>query len=91
MSEIKYGLISSTDARCIEKTIDLICGDFPTQEIHITEVGVNEWRTAKGVIEYVKSKGRYPIYTGIDNFHDAEFLPPDWPGCKFIKGNSSEV
>lgn len=88
---ITYGLISQVDARCLEKTIDLLCEEFPTQEINITEVGVNEWRTAKGVIQYVKSKGKFPIYTGIDNFSDAVFEIPVLPDIKFIEGNSSEV
>lgn len=92
---IEYGLITRIDANVLEKTIDLVCQDFVTQELHITEIGSNEWRTARGVIEYVKSKGRFPVYTGIDNFKDANFdsyLPKiDGSEIRFIGGNSSEV
>lgn len=101
---IKYGLISETDARTLEKTIDLIFNN--DDEISITEIGLYNCQTAQGLYEYVNSKsfwkdfqeGRKKMgggrifkcnYTGIDNNKDKWIEAPDW--MKFISGNSNEV
>lgn len=89
MSEIKYGLISQTDARTIEKTIDLIRGDNVPHLLNITEVGVYAGETMNGMREYVKSKEWEAYFTGIDNNRDGEKLRFEYD--KLIVGNSNEV
>lgn len=103
---IQYGLISQTDARCIEKTLDLVCSQFPDEIISTLEVGVFDGGTSRGIYEYVTSKTydemvdppEPPIYTinrkcyhtAIDNEKDKLVKPP-FPECNFIRGNSNEV
>lgn len=102
---IKYGLISETDARTLEKTIDLVCrSEFIGQDINVCEVGVYDGQTSRGIYEYVRSRGygasstnslmnfrNYNCnYTGIDNEKDKPILKP-FPECKLIIGNSTEV
>src|ERR1700733_9306773 len=86
---IKYGLISETDARALEKTIDLICNEFGKAEINVTEIGLYNCATANGICDYLSLKGVHWKYTGIDNEKDKEINPPLW--IKYIKGNSTEV
>ena len=89
MSNIKYGLISQTDARTLEATIDLIC-DRQMVQINITEIGLFNCGTAMGLVEYATSKGLVVKYTGIDNEKDKPVENiPQW--MNFIKGNSNEV
>lgn len=57
MSNIKYGLISETDAKTLEKVIDIICTQNPGQEINTCEVGLYSGLTSKAIYEYVTSKG----------------------------------
>lgn len=100
MSDIKYGLISETDARVLEKTIDLLCDEFEV-ELNITEIGLYNGRTSAGIYEYVTEKNFWDDgydcfnyrcnYTGIDNNKDGEkliFFPKE---AKLIIGNSNEV
>ena len=86
---IKYGLISDTDARTLEKTIDLICEDLEGINVCVTEVGCYGGDTGKGVLEYILSKNKTPLMIGIDNNKDAE--PLRYPYDKFICGKSNEV
>lgn len=86
---IKYGLISETDSRTLEKTIDLICNEFPDDRINILEIGLYNCETSKGISDYLFSKNRKFYYTGIDNEKDKEIHP--YHLVKYIKGNSSEV
>lgn len=88
MSEIKYGLISQTDARTLEKTIDLICNDYDG-ELNVTEIGLYNCATSIALKHYINSKGRKVKYTGIDNQKDKPIFPPDW--MNLIIGNSNEV
>ena len=87
---IKYGLISQTDARTLEATIDLIC-DRQMVQINITEIGLFNCGTAMGLVEYAASKKGLAVkYTGIDNEKDKPVENiPRW--MNFIKGNSNEV
>lgn len=99
---IKYGLISETDARTLEKTIDLIFEGFPelregndlasfgneTKAIKITEVGLFDCGTAKGICSYISTKASW-LYIGIDNERHKQIDAPNW--INFIKGNSNEV
>lgn len=87
---IKYGLISETDARCLEKTIDLILADDShNYPINVTEIGVYGGDTGRGICEYIKSKGRNYWITGIDSFKDNEVVR--FPYNEMIYGNSNEV
>jgi hypothetical protein len=102
---IKYGLISETDARTLEKTIDLICDEFDEKTLNVTEIGIFDGQTARGIYEYIISK-EYPFYdielqrsinkdyecnyTAIDNEKDKPIQLP-FPECKLIIGNSNEV
>lgn len=86
---IKYGLISETDARCLENTIEIMCKDFAGDIINITEVGVYGGDTGRGICEYIKSKGRNYLITGIDSFKDKETVR--FPYNEMIYGNSNEV
>jgi len=91
MSEIKYGLISRVDANVLEKTIDLICEQFPKELISTTEVGLFNCQTSHGLLTYtIFKKGRDLKVTGIDNERDKPIEDiPKW--MNFIKGNSGEV
>lgn len=91
---IKYGLISETDARCLEKTIGLICDGFKYGAtdalILVTEIGVYSGATSGGLCKYLmNNKNRIPFITGIDNSKDGQEIEvfPD----KLIIGNSNEV
>ena len=86
---IKYGLISETDARTLEKTIDLICDEFKDESIEFTEVGVYSGLTGNSITKYFTSKQVASWWIGVDNLNDGqEFIyTPD----RFIIGNSNEV
>jgi len=87
---IKYGLISGTDARTLEKTIDLLLADDShNYPINITEIGCYGGDTGRGICEYIKSKGRNYWITGIDSFKDKETVR--FPYNEMIYGNSNEV
>lgn len=87
---IKYGLISEVDARCLEKTIDLICDEFKENDLSFTEIGLYNCETAIGIAAYgAHKKYRTIHYTGIDNEKDKPIDAPLW--LRYIKGNSNEV
>jgi len=87
---IKYGLISETDGRALEKTIDLLLiDDSHNYPFNITEIGCYGGDTGRGICEYVKSKGRNYWITGIDSFKDKETVR--FPYNEMIYGNSNEV
>ncbi len=70
---IKYGLISETDARTLEKTIDFIVADDSNNyPINVCEIGVYGGDTGRGICEYIKSKGRNYWITGVDSFKDKD-------------------
>lgn len=87
---IKYGLISETDAKVLEKTIDLLLADDShNYQINVTEIGVYGGDTGSGICEYIKSKGRNYWIIGIDSFKDSEVVR--FPYNEMIYGNSNEV
>ncbi len=86
---IKYGLISETDARTIEKTIDLILNGRDKDLIYVTEIGIYGGETGDGIARYCASKGVFCHLTGIDNLSDKE--PIRFFYDKKIIGNSNEV
>lgn len=87
---IKYGLISETDGRTLEKTMDLICKEFVGEVINITEIGIYSGETTKGICEYLESKGRGCFTIGIDNDRDGQEVLFSYYS-RLIKGNSNEV
>lgn len=90
MSEIKYGLISNIDQECIEATLNYLMSDFPLVDLRITEIGIYDGQTARGISDYVISKNRGVCYHAIDNEKDKPILRP-FEGCNMIIGNSNEV
>ena len=90
MSEIKYGLISGVDKDCIEAVLNYLMNDFPKEDLHITELGIFDGQSARGISDYVISKNRGVCYHAIDNEKDKPVLRP-FVGCNMIIGNSNEV
>lgn len=86
---IKYGLISETDARTLEKTIDLICNDFLEEEVKVCEVGVYAGDTGFGITEYLIKSGKDCFLIGVENNRDGEKIRTVYD--KMIYGNSNEV
>lgn len=96
MSEIKYGMVSKVDSLCLEKTIDLICKEFPDDNvINMIEIGLFDCGTSSGLMDYVSSKGRLPMLTGFDNEKDKSIILPkittSGQRMIFVKGNSNET
>ena len=87
---IKYGLISKIDGETIESTLDLVCNKFVGEPIHVTEVGIFDGQTARGIRDYLLQRGRIICYTAIDSERDKPVLRP-FEACNMIIGNSSEV
>lgn len=88
---IQYGLISKVDSVTIEKTIDLILKEFPSDEfICTTEVGIFDGNTSRGIHEYIELKNRGNWHIAIDNNKDKQVTIP-FLQCNFIIGNSNEV
>lgn len=86
---IKYGLISETDARTLEKTIDLICSEFNDELLDVLEVGIYAGETGDGLRRYIESKGRQAFKTGVDNDKDEE--PIRFHYHQLIIGDADEV
>lgn len=92
MSEIKYGLISKTDAATLERTLDLITADMCHDDesvMKITEVGIYSGETGNGLKEYVESSELTVYLTGVDNLKDKEYIRFEYD--RLIFGNSNEV
>lgn len=67
-----YGLLTDVDVSVLERTLDAIMADFVNQTISVLEIGVYGGATGKGIKEYIQSKGRKCMLTGIDNNADGE-------------------
>lgn len=89
MSNIKYGLISETDAKTIEATVSLILKEFWEEKLYITEIGLYNCETSVGIKRIIERNGSEVFYTGIDNQKEKEIIAPDW--MNLIIGNSNEV
>lgn len=88
---IKYGLISETDAHCLEKTLELIMSAVKMREpIYTTQVGVFDGQTDRGIHEYITRCGLTNYHTAIDSQKDKPILKP-FPECNLIIGDSNEV
>ncbi|MBP9720575.1 MAG: class I SAM-dependent methyltransferase [Bacteroides sp.] len=89
---IKYGLISETDGRTLEKTMDLICNNFNSEIIKVAEIGVYAGETGNGIFKYLWDyKNRNVEITGIDNNRDGEEFRYFGNYENIITGNSNEV
>lgn len=93
---IQYGLISRTDANTLERTIDLICQEFPLDyHLKITEIGLFNCETSNGIMDYVVSKGKCIDFIGIDNEKDkpitTKYISETYKEFSVIIGNSTEV
>ena len=89
MSEIKYGLISKLDSEILMKTVDLICDEFSDDTINFTEIGIYAGATGNALSQYIKSKNRKCLWTGIDSKKDGEVIR--FHPTVFIPGDSSRV
>lgn len=90
---VKYGLISETDARTIEKTLDLLISELVGEKrgpIHTCEIGIFNGDTSRGINQYISQNGRLNIHTAIDNNIYGNATRP-FPECIFVVGNSTEV
>jgi hypothetical protein len=85
-----YGLLTAKDIETIEKTLDLVCEQFPEGVINTTELGVRNGSTSRGIHNYISAKSRLNFHIGIDNNHDMPVTQP-FSGCHVIIGNSIEV
>jgi hypothetical protein len=85
-----YGLISQTDANVIEKILDIILEQFKGEDICVTELGVFDGQTARGIRDYLISKKSTFCYVAVDNEKDKLIKRP-FDSCNFIRGNSDEV
>lgn len=85
-----YGWMTKKDSETIEKTLELVCRQFPDGIINTTELGVREGKTSRGIHDYLTGKGRINFHTGVDNQHDIPVQIP-FEGCNLIIGNSIEV
>lgn len=86
-----YGLLTAKDIETIEKTLDLVCEQFPEGIINTTEIGVRDGSTSRGIHDYLKERhNKYNFHCGIDNNHDMPVVKP-FEGCHIIIGNSTEV
>lgn len=87
---ISHGWMTDKDAETIQKTLDLVCQQFPEGVINTTELGVREGKTSRGIHDYLTGKKRINFHTGVDNQHDIP-VPLPFEGCNLIIGNSIEV
>jgi len=85
-----YGLMPNSAYKPIDKTLGLLCNEFPNGVLNTLEIGVHQGNTSRGIRDYLKSKGRYNFHTGIDNQRDFKMDSP-FKECNFIIGNSMEV
>jgi len=87
---MSYGLLTAKDVETIEKTLDLVCQQFPEGIINTTELGVRDGSTSRGIHAYLSSRGKVNFHNAIDNNHDMSVRIP-FDGCNLIIGNSIEV
>ena len=86
-----YGLLTDVDVSVLERTIDQILTDFVNQPIKVLEIGVYGGATGKGIKEYIESKGRKCVLTGIDNNADGEPMRFGSFYDKVIEANSVDA
>lgn len=82
------GLISEMDANVLNKTINLVVKEFDDEEICITEIGLYNCDTSRGIVDCLPDD-RLHKYIGIDNEKDKKVNFPPWMDA--IIGDSTEV
>tara|TARA_R110000868_G_scaffold243012_1_gene498715 strand:+ start:1271 stop:1879 length:609 start_codon:yes stop_codon:yes gene_type:complete len=88
---IKYGLISETDGKTIEATLDLLTDKIPpNQTINTCCIGIYNGDTDRGIVQYLNQKGYTVCHTAIDNEKDKPVQKPV-ENCILIIGDSTEV
>lgn len=87
---MSYGLLPPKDVKNIERTLDLVCEQFPEGVINTCEIGVHKGHTSRGIHKYLTDKWRINFHTGIDNQHDLPIEVP-FPGCNLILEDSREA
>lgn len=87
---MRRGLISETDAKTIEKTLQLVLKEFPYHVIKTCEVGILDGSTSLGIHEFFEEHKREHVHTAIDNAQYCEIKSP-FDGCNFILGDSKYV
>lgn len=85
-----YGIMPERDYRTFDKTLDLLCDQFPNVQLYTLEIGVHRGMTSRGINLYLAQKHRTHIHTGIDNQRDLPINRP-FSECQLILGNSSVV
>ena len=91
---MEYGMMTHTDYRTMDKTLQLVLDTFQRNSIHnsITtiEIGVNSGRTSRGIRDFFNQKFIEHHHIGIDNQRDFKMDAP-FPECRFIIGDSLKV
>lgn len=85
-----YGIMPPFDYLTLDKTLDLVCRQFPSGVITSLEIGVHRGDGSRGIHAFFTARNRINFHTGIDNERDLKINPP-FPGCNLIIGNSIEV
>ncbi len=84
-----YGMMPNSDYKTMDKILSLVAETF-RGELNITEIGVFQGNTSRGMRDYFKKIGIKINHTGIDNQRDFKMGSP-FPESNFIVGNSFEV
>lgn len=87
---IKYGLITPTDAKNLEKSIEHVSSKKQNSEITIVEIGVRDGASARGMKEYCDIMEIKLNYIGIDNQNDMRVAVP-FSGARLILKRSDEA
>lgn len=77
------------DYQTMDKCLSIVADSF-TGDINITEIGVFQGNTSRGMKDFFWSVGRKVNYIGVDNQRDFKMDSP-FKDAKFIIGNSFEV
>lgn len=84
------GMISKVDGEVLAKTFDLIFQEFPDDYIYVTEIGVFDGLTARGMKDYCLQNKKTIVYTGIDSEKD-KLVGKPFDTATLIRGRSDEV
>lgn len=84
-----YGMMPRFDYETMDSILSLVSANFEG-DLNITEIGVFQGNTSRGMRDYFKKIGRKINHTGIDNQRDFKMGKP-FEESNFIAGNSFEV
>ena len=85
-----YGLMPAHDYKTLDKTLELVCQQFPQGVINTLEIGVHKGNGSRGIHNFLTEKGRINFHTAIDNQHDLAVQRP-FPECHLILADSREA